>query len=38
VSTNIAIPPNTSGAGANGTVTFDLDQTKVINWQTPTLL
>jgi len=31
--TNIAIPPP-----ANGSATFDLDQTKVINWQTPTLL
>jgi hypothetical protein len=30
--TNIAIPPP-----ANGSATFDLDQTKVINWQTPTL-
>jgi hypothetical protein len=34
VNTNIAIPaPMTGGTGA----TFDLDQTKVIKWQTPTL-
>ena len=31
--TNIAIPPP-----VNGSATFDLDQTKAINWQTPALL
>jgi hypothetical protein len=34
--TNIAIPPNTAPSTA-GQATFDLDQTKVIDWTTPTL-